>query len=152
MGISIYLIPPATLQCTFSLAGKRGHAIEHAVIARQSADCRGNPLSPTGRKRERERAIIYSHPPPFNVLFPLREKGGMLSNMLSLRGSPQTAVAIRTPPEAQGMRKRYLSIPSHHPSKKLLPYGRSGSTNGAWDNNHTMFFRMSDDCRLSSSP
>ena len=73
MGISIYLIPPTTLQCTFSLAGKREHAIEHAVIARQSADCRGNPY-PAGGAGNAEKVFIYSLPPPFKKTSPLREK------------------------------------------------------------------------------
>ncbi|MBR5292378.1 MAG: hypothetical protein IKU32_05600 [Clostridia bacterium] len=46
----------------------------------------------------------------------------------------------------------YLSIPTHRPSKKLLPYGRSARTNGVRDNNHTVIFRISNDFRPSSSP
>ena len=47
-------------------------------------------------------------------------KAGRPVGTLSLRGSPQTAAAIRTPSETQGMRKRYLSIPALHPFLRCL--------------------------------
>ena len=58
----------------YGFTEKRNVLIQYRriVIARQSADCRGNPY-PVGDARDAEEVFIYTHPPPFKVCFPLRE-------------------------------------------------------------------------------
>ena len=54
------------------------------VIARQSADCRGNPY-PGGDARDAEEVFIYTRPPLFKVSSPYGEDAGGRMNIRSLR-------------------------------------------------------------------
>ena len=142
MGISIYLFPPAS-------------------SSRIPLCSQPYPWDMPSRTLHR------SSSPQKIVAYALDFSRGKPAESLSLRGSPQTAVAIRTPPEAQEMRKRDLSNPSRRPSMYFFPSpaprlacgkGRyvqaCGPSAGKREHaiEHAVIARQSADCRGNPFP